>query len=508
MTLPRRFSVLRSLRFVFVLAVISGLSVAGWRVGASESVKTKAAQLKQQSRAYLNHVMPRTLSPMVAAPAVAVATNVTSSTGSSTAIANRQPALAMRWLIAWGAQVNGNSVVFPPSSNTGGGTGSTDQTPYLGELRLLAFDTASDNVPAGWYECDGRSLPINQNLALFSLLGTTYGGNGTTTFNLPDMRGRVPVGTGQGTGLTNVARGQFGAEAATLPAHTHTITGGTTASAGSGTALINKQPSVGLLMGIVASGDDSSIGTVRLFAGSYYPPGFVACDGRSLSTATFSALFAKIGYTYGGSGANFNVPDLRGRTPIGRGQGTGLTNRTLGQQVGVEIPTVTASDMPAHTHTYPGGTTGSVGNASQSSFSTMQPSLVLRPAMTLYGTFNSFGVTNSPSAAYTEVRFFAFSSALPTNGGNELWVECDGSVHAIDEFNGNYDFYNYTFIVGTIYGGDGENTSGVPDLRGRAVVSRGTSAGLTTRNVGDKFGAESAAALTVANLPAHTHDLP
>ena len=98
MTLPRRFSVLRSLRFVFVLAVISGLSVAGWRVGASESVKTKAAQLKQQSRAYLNHVMPRTLSPMVAAPAVAVATNVTSSTGSSTAIANRQPALAMRWL--------------------------------------------------------------------------------------------------------------------------------------------------------------------------------------------------------------------------------------------------------------------------------------------------------------------------------------------------------------------------------------------------------------------------
>lgn len=492
----------RSLRLAFALVVFGGLSFAAWHVRANES--SASAWFARTT------APPKRRAPVpVVAPMLMAVGNVTGSTGSTTAIANRQPALAMRWLIATSAGVNGNSVVLPSTSNSaGGGSGTTDQTPYLGELRLLAFDTSSSNVPAGWAECNGQTLTISQNLALYSLLGTAYGGNGTTTFALPDMRGRVPVGTGQGTGLTNVTRSQFGAEAATLPAHTHTITGGTTASTGSGAALINKQPSVGLLIGIVAAGADASVGTVRLFAGYYYPPGFVACDGRSLSTSTYSALFAKIGYTYGGSGANFNVPDLRGRTPIGKGQGTGLTNRTLGQQVGTEIAAVSANDMPAHTHTWPGGTTGSIGNASQNSYSTMQPSLVLRPALTLYGTFNSFGSTNSPSAGYAEVRFFANSSALPTNGGNELWVECDGSVHAIEEFNGNYDFYNYSFIVTNLYGGDGENTVGVPDLRGRAVVNRGASTGLTTRNMGDKFGAESAAALTVANLPAHTHDLP
>ncbi|MFN7945023.1 MAG: tail fiber protein [Blastocatellia bacterium] len=414
----------------------------------------------------------------------------------------------MRWLIA----VNtccANSVVFPSNVNSsGGGIGSTNQTPYLGELRLVAYDFGSDNLPAGWMECNGQSLLISQNQSLYSLLGTAYGGNGTTNFNLPDLRGRVPVGTGQGTGLTNVTRGQFGSEAATLPAHTHTITGGTTASAGSGQALINKQPSAGLLMGIVASGDDESIGTVRVFAGSYYPPGFVACDGRALSTSTYFQLFNKLGYTFGGSGSSFNVPDLRGRTPIGRGQGTGLTNRTLGQQVGAEIAAVSAGSMPAHTHTWPGGTTGSTGSASQSSYSTMQPSLVLRPALSLYGDFNNFGAAGNPLPALYEVRFFAFNTALPTDSGNELWVECDGSLHTESDLNGNYDFYNYLGLLGDTWGGDGITTTGLPDMRGRAAVSQGTGTGLTTRTLADKFGAETASALTTASLPAHTHDLP
>jgi microcystin-dependent protein len=61
--------------------------------------------------------------------------------------------------------------------------------PYLGEIRAVSFAFA----PKGWALCNGQTLPINQNQALFSLLGTTYGGNGTTTFNLPDLRGRTPV---------------------------------------------------------------------------------------------------------------------------------------------------------------------------------------------------------------------------------------------------------------------------------------------------------------------------
>jgi len=67
-------------------------------------------------------------------------------------------------------------------------------TPFLGELRLMSFDFA----PKGWAACDGSTLPINQNQALYALLGTMYGGNGQTTFQLPDLRGRTPVHVGDG----------------------------------------------------------------------------------------------------------------------------------------------------------------------------------------------------------------------------------------------------------------------------------------------------------------------
>jgi microcystin-dependent protein len=82
-------------------------------------------------------------------------------------------------------------------------------TPYMNELKLVAFNFA----PKGWSMCNGQFLPINQNQALFSLLGTTYGGNGQTTFALPDLRGRVPIHEGAGFTL-----GQQGGQ------YTHTLT--------------------------------------------------------------------------------------------------------------------------------------------------------------------------------------------------------------------------------------------------------------------------------------------
>ena len=96
---------------------------------------------------------------------------------------------------------------------------------YMAEIRLFAGTFA----PQNWMLCQGQTLAINQFTALFSILGTTYGGNGTTTFMLPDLRGRVPVGMGQGPGLPNVVEGQVaGAAAVTLttqnmPAHAHTF---------------------------------------------------------------------------------------------------------------------------------------------------------------------------------------------------------------------------------------------------------------------------------------------
>lgn len=83
-------------------------------------------------------------------------------------------------------------------------TGAKAQESYLGDVKLVAFNFQQ----RGWMECDGRLLPISQNTALFSLLGTMYGGDGRTTFALPDLRGRVPVGVGNGPGLNPVKQGE------------------------------------------------------------------------------------------------------------------------------------------------------------------------------------------------------------------------------------------------------------------------------------------------------------
>ncbi len=98
-------------------------------------------------------------------------------------------------------------------------------TPFLGDIRILGFQFA----PRGYAQCNGQLMSIAQNTALFSILGTTYGGNGTTTFALPDLRGRSPIHSGNGPGLTPITLGQVGGEAAhtlttaELPAHTHQV---------------------------------------------------------------------------------------------------------------------------------------------------------------------------------------------------------------------------------------------------------------------------------------------
>ena len=111
--------------------------------------------------------------------------------------------------------------------------------PILGTVIMFGFTFA----PRGWMFCQGQLLPINQNQALFSLLGTTYGGNGQTTFALPDMRGRVPVGMGNGPGLSPYVQGEMvGSESITInmtqmPAHTHVATATSTSTSTSTSTL-------------------------------------------------------------------------------------------------------------------------------------------------------------------------------------------------------------------------------------------------------------------------------
>jgi microcystin-dependent protein len=99
--------------------------------------------------------------------------------------------------------------------------------PFVAEIKMFGGNFA----PRGYATCDGQILSIAQNTALFSLLGTTYGGNGQTTFALPDLRGRAPMQPGQGNGLTDHVLGEMdGSPSVTLintemPSHTHTLSG-------------------------------------------------------------------------------------------------------------------------------------------------------------------------------------------------------------------------------------------------------------------------------------------
>jgi len=99
--------------------------------------------------------------------------------------------------------------------------------PFVAEIRIFPFNFA----PKGWAFCDGQLLPLSQNTALFSLLGTTYGGNGKSTFALPDLQGSSPMHPGQGPGLSLYDLGQTGgSETVTLlesemPVHPHTLRG-------------------------------------------------------------------------------------------------------------------------------------------------------------------------------------------------------------------------------------------------------------------------------------------
>ncbi len=103
--------------------------------------------------------------------------------------------------------------------------------PFLAEVRIVGFNFA----PRGWAFCDGQILPINQNQSLYSLLGTTYGGDGRTSFALPDLRGRTPIQSGNSGGSTYQLGQKSGQETHTLsvnemPQHTHALSASTQAA--------------------------------------------------------------------------------------------------------------------------------------------------------------------------------------------------------------------------------------------------------------------------------------
>ena len=289
--------------------------------------------------------------------------------------------------------------------------------PLLYEIKIMSFGYA----PAGWVMCNGQLLQINEYQELFSLLGTTYGGDGRVNFALPNLQARTPIHFGNGHALGEIG----GKQAHTLtiseiPTHTHAANAANeaaTSNAPSNTRIIsqsaganlyaaasnpktmapaaianvggsqphqNMQPFLTLTFCISPQGmltSDPYIGEIRMFAGNFAPFGWMLCDGQLLPIAENKALHNLIGTTYGGDGiSTFALPDLRGRLPIHQGSGF-----SIAQKGGSEQVTLTTSQMPAHTHAF-------LASANQASSTTPGNQL---PAITQASTIKPYGTDAS-----------------------------------------------------------------------------------------------------------------
>lgn len=402
----------------------------------------------------------------------------TGNTGSGAAIDNRQPTLITAYMIALQGTL---------PDNTGGTPGNftpNRSTPFLGEIRSVSFSF----VPSGWVFCEGQTLTTSQNAALFNLIGYTYGGSGAN-FNLPDLRERAPIGAGQGNGLPNYSLGNVVGAASTtlsvanLPPHTHSLSGGgNTVSTGSGAPLENRQPSIAV--NYLIAGD----GEIMIAPWSVKPAGWALCDGSSLSTSTYSSLFNVIHYTFGGSGASFNLPDLRGRAVIG--DDDTLQPYPIGTTLGSNSVTLAINDIPAHTHTVTGSpSTGSTGGAGFSA-SNYQPSLTLRWVISLFGSFPNAGPVSFPCVG--ELRLIAANNSPGIDGG---WMVASGQLLAI---SADETLFN---LIGTTYGGDGQVTFALPDFR-HSINSHFSNTNTPAVTYGTDF-----LSINVSKLAPHAHAL-
>lgn len=377
---------------------------------------------------------------------------------------------------------------------------SRDSGTAYGDTLGFIYQFAGNFAPTGSASAQGQLFSISQNTALFSLMGTTYGGNGISNFALPNLVGTAVIGTGTGPGLSpQILGATTGANSTTLsvanlPAHDHTLSGGgVTGDTGGGQAFNNMQLSLPLHTLIAANGVFPSpnggggsaafLGQVATFAGAFTPGGWLEANGQLLSINQNQALFSILGTTYGGDGiSNFALPNLSGRVAVGAD-----ATHPFGSSFGTETNTLSLAQLPAHSHTEPGGgVTGTTGGSQP--VNNDQPSLALNYLIALQGVYpGSFNMDLPVIGQITE-----FAGGYVPSG----WALANGQLLPIAQ---NQALFS---LLGTTYGGDGRTTFALPDFRGRTAIGTGNGFDL-----GGVYGSD-VTTLTVNNLPAHDHTIP
>ena len=402
-------------------------------------------------------------------------------------------------------------------------------TADLGEVGMFASDIA----PAGWVRPEGQLLSVDDNSDLFSLLGTTFGGDGDKNFALPDMRGRLPVGAGSlyslgeeiGSETTSLSQSQ-------MPRHKHTFGNGfETDLSGDSQTHSNMQPSLALtpiiatqgifpsrsstivvpsenetgLEAVSAGSSDPFIGEVTWIAHDNVPNGWQHADGQLLQISQNAALFSILGTQYGGDGrTTFALPDLRGRTPVGTGTGSGLDFYNVGTRRGSELEGLNPDQLPSHSHPMTNGLqpTDPFGNGNPQSH--VQPTLGLTHLVATQGIFPSEPATIETE---TEVPIEAIGSGDPYLSSISMFAgnfairgfeKAEGQSLPISQFSALYA------LIWDAYGSDNMTQFNLPDLRSRATTHHGAGSSLTARSLGDEFGVEESS-LSEANLPWHIH---
>jgi microcystin-dependent protein len=294
--------------------------------------------------------------------------------------------------------------------------------PEVGEIMLFAGDITFGGgyMISGWSPCDGREVP-SDHPQLRDVVGTAYSADGVP--RVPDLRGRTAIGAGAGPGQPHRPRGERG-DALAAAGHRE---------AGLGLAYLISPHSI--------ADRNHYLGEVCAFAFNHAPEGWAKCDGQLLPLRTDGgALFSVLGTHYGGNGnPDFALPDLRGRSPLGHGEGSHLKPVALGQRVDNLDPS--ADRHPRRLHL-------NFCIVTRGEYPPRD-----RPAATHRATTAAAGATY-----LGELRAFS-SEALPPR-----WLPCDGRLLPITSYAPLFS------LLGTIYGGNPPSTFALPDLRGLATA--------------------------------------